>query len=29
MFEEAGMHPTERIQAPPGPSPRVWLEFVR
>ena len=29
MFEEAGMRRTERIQAPPGPSPRVWLEFVR
>ena len=29
MFADAGMHPTERIQAPPGPSPRVWLEFAR
>ena len=29
MFSEAGMRPTERIQAPPGPGPRVWLEFVR
>jgi predicted O-methyltransferase YrrM len=29
MFAEAGMRPTERIQAPPGPGPRVWLEFVR
>ncbi len=29
MFAEAGMHPTERIQAPPGPSPRVWIEFAR
>ncbi len=29
MFTEAGMRQTERIQAPPGPSPRVWLEFVR
>ena len=29
MFAEAGMRPTERIQAPPGPSPRVWLEFAR
>lgn len=29
MFAEAGMRPTERIQAPPGPGPRVWLEFAR
>jgi hypothetical protein len=29
MFAEVGMVPTERIQAPPGPGPRVWLEFVR
>ena len=29
MFAAAGMRPTERIQAPPGPSPRVWLEFAR
>ena len=29
MFAEAGMRPVERIQAPPGPGPRVWLEFAR
>lgn len=29
MFADAGMRPSARIQAPPGPSPRVWLEFVR
>jgi 2-polyprenyl-3-methyl-5-hydroxy-6-metoxy-1,4-benzoquinol methylase len=29
MFAAQGMHPAERIQAPPGPSPRVWLQFVR
>jgi predicted O-methyltransferase YrrM len=29
MFAEAGMRPAERIQAPPGPGPRVWLEFAR
>ena len=29
MFSEVGMRPTERIQAPPGPGSRVWLEFVR
>jgi predicted O-methyltransferase YrrM len=29
MFAKVGMRPTERIQAPPGPCPRVWLEFVR
>ena len=29
MFAEVAMRPAERIQAPPGPGPRVWLEFVR